>query len=130
MTKTEVANETIQKALENGNEVVYLDQNTPYDPKRITQAVQIFVPTLEDDQKALYALSNYIVSMTPLPQLMDLMKAAQYSYINDPLKPHEEIALEALTGAAIEAAYAQNNVEMIQLLDSEGLFAKEYTRTQ
>lgn len=130
MTKSEVANETIEKALSNGDEVVYLDENTPYDPKRITQAVQIFVPTLEDDQKALYALSNYVVSMLPLPQLLDLVKAAQHSYLHDPLKPHEELALEALTGAAIEAAYAQNNAEMIAILDPEGLLAKEYTRSQ
>ena len=97
-----------------------------------TDRASVQLPTLETDQKALYALSNYIVAMLNMtPEvLMNIMTQAQYALDNDKLQEHEEVALEALTGAGIELAYAQNNEALIKVLDSEGLLASEYKLAQ
>ena len=94
--------------------------------------LDIQLPTLETDQKALYALSNYVVAMLNMTPdvLMNIMTNAQYALDHDKLAEHEEVALEALTGAGIESAYSQNNEALIKLLDPDGLLASEYKLAQ
>ena len=94
--------------------------------------VAIPLPTLETDQKALYALSNYIVAMLNMTPdvLLNIMTQAQYSLDNDNLAEHEEVALEALTGAGIEFAYSQGNEPLVKILDPDGLLSTEYKLAQ